>query len=162
MIVGKEDLSKLLGNLADQKTAQKALKQACAYVELRAKEKAPSNNGELRNSIISKVEGLTGEVGTNLEYAVYVHQGTGLYANGGAGREATGAHPIPWAWPASEEDVKKYGNDNNLSYGKDGQAYIWTKGQKANPFLEQAFDESKPMIRQIFQSVIKEATDDRL
>ena len=75
MIVGKEDLSKLLGNLADQKTAQKALKQACAYVEMKAKEKAPSQTGELKNSIMFQVNGLTGEVGTNLEYAVYVHQG---------------------------------------------------------------------------------------
>jgi HK97 gp10 family phage protein len=145
MIVGKENLSKLLGNIADQKTAQKALKQACAYVELKAKEKAPKDTGELRNSIIYKVEGLTGEVGTNLEYAVYVHQGTGLYAFRGAGRESTEAHPIPWTYFDEE----------------DGQFYT-TYGQRANPFLEQALDESKPQIRKIFQSVIKEATNDRL
>lgn len=145
MIVGKEDLSKLLGNLADQKTAQKALKQACAYVEMKAKEKAPSQTGELKNSIMFNVNGLTGEVGTNLEYAVYVHQGTGLWAFRGQGREATEEHPIPWIYTPDG-----------------GNTFYTTYGQEANPFLEQAFDESKPMIRQIFQSVIKEATDDRL
>jgi len=145
MIVGKEDLSKLLDRVADQKTAQQALKKACAYVELKAKEKAPVGTGELRNSIMYSVQGLTGEVGTNLEYAVYVHQGTGLWAFRGQGREATEAHPIPWVYTPDG-----------------GETFITTYGQEANPFLEQAFDESKPMIRQIFIETIEEASNDRL
>lgn len=41
------------------------------------------DTGRLRGSIAHKVVGDSVEVGTNVDYAVYVHEGTGKYAIGG-------------------------------------------------------------------------------
>jgi len=74
-----------LDKLGDTSTT-KSLEKACLLVENSAKEKAPVNTGNLRNSITYEVEGDTGIIGTNLEYAPYVHEGTGLFAANGDGR----------------------------------------------------------------------------
>lgn len=41
------------------------------------------DTGRLRGSIAHQVDGDSVEIGTNVEYAVYVHEGTGKYAIGG-------------------------------------------------------------------------------
>lgn len=41
------------------------------------------DTGRLRSSITHQVDGDSVEVGTNVDYAVYVHEGTGKYAIGG-------------------------------------------------------------------------------
>lgn len=41
------------------------------------------DTGRLRGSISHQVDGDSVEVGTNVDYAVYVHEGTGKYAIGG-------------------------------------------------------------------------------
>lgn len=41
------------------------------------------DTGRLRRSIAHQVDGDSVEVGTNVDYAVYVHEGTGKYAIGG-------------------------------------------------------------------------------
>ena len=82
--------------------------------------------GTLKRSIEWKLMGNNSvEVGTNLEYAVYVEHGTGLWAFDGKGRPATPEHPIPWHW-----------------IGSDG---LWhhSKGQKPRPFLIPAFNSKK-------------------
>ncbi len=67
-----------------------AMRQACLGVEREAKNnctpgrspypKAPFDTGTLRRSITSKVEesgnAVKGKVGTNVDYALYVHEGT--------------------------------------------------------------------------------------
>lgn len=70
-----------------------ALEKACLIVENSAKEKAPVNTGNLRNSITHVVEGNEGIVGTNVEYAPYVEFGTGLFSSQGDGRQ-----DVPWRY----------------------------------------------------------------
>ena len=41
------------------------------------------DTGRLRSSIAHQVDGDSVEIGTNVNYAVYVHEGTGKYAIGG-------------------------------------------------------------------------------
>lgn len=43
------------------------------------------DTGRLRSSIAHQVDGDSVEVGTNVDYAIYVHEGTGKYAVGGGG-----------------------------------------------------------------------------
>lgn len=66
-------------------------------------------------------EKLEATVGTNVEYAIYVHQGTGLYAVEGNGRKE-----VPWVYKTA-----------------DGKWHS-TKGQKPNPFLRKALEEDVP------------------
>jgi len=62
------------------------LNQACIVVENNAKKNCPVDTGELRRSITHEVNGDTGIVGSNLEYAPYVEYGTGLFTESGNGR----------------------------------------------------------------------------
>ena len=96
--------------------------------------------GTLTRSIRSELVGKNSiEVGTNLEYAVYVEHGTGLYAFDGQGRASTPEHPIPWTYR-----------------GSDGRFYT-TYGQRPKPFLIPAFNSKKKNI----MKYIKEEYDDR-
>lgn len=96
--------------------------------------------GTLKRSIRSELVGKNSiEVGTNLEYAVYVEHGTGLYAFDGQGRASTPEHPIPWTYR-----------------GSDGRFYT-TYGQRPKPFLIPAFNSNKKNI----MKYIKEEYDDR-
>ena len=96
--------------------------------------------GTLKRSIRAELVGLNSvEVGTNLEYGVYVEYGTGIYAFGGQGRASTPEHPIPWTYR-----------------GSDGLFYT-TEGVKPRPFLIPAFNSKKHNITKY----IKEEYDDR-
>lgn len=95
--------------------------------------------GTLKRSIRADLIPNGVEVGTNLEYAVYVEHGTGLYAFDGVGRASTPEHPIPWRYR-----------------GSDGKWYT-TSGQKPKPFLIPAFNSKKHNIIKY----IKEEYDDR-
>lgn len=109
------------------------LNEACLMVEADAKILCPVDDGTLRNSIQSKVEGNTGKVGTNVEYAVYVHQGTGIYAVNHDGREDR------WCYQAA-----------------DGTWHS-TIGQAPNPFLDKALQQNKKDINKLLKKKIEEA-----
>lgn len=78
-----------------------------------------SMDGQLAASMSHEIDTdkLEAIIGTNVEYAVYYHQGTGLYAMNGDGRT-----DVPWHF-----------------IGPDGE-WWHTKGQKPNPFLQDAID----------------------
>ena len=75
-----------------------ALNDACQAVENKAVDKCPVDDGTLRASITHSVEQdenvFTGTVGSNVEYAPYVHEGTGIYAREGKGRQKQPQQPI--------------------------------------------------------------------
>lgn len=130
-VINLEKLISKLNKLSDQQMGQ-ALNKACILVENQAKENCPVDTGELRMSITHYVEGDTGVVGTNKQYAPYVEYGTGLFAVEGNGRQT------PWSY----QDAK-------------GEWHT-TKGQKPQPFLEPALLNNKKNIIKIFDEAIKE------
>ena len=106
--------------------------QAEKYAKLNL-EKNPRriNTGLLRNSITHVVE--TDEkavyVGTNVEYAPYVHEGTGIYADGG--------RKTPW------------------SYKDDEGHWHTTHGMKPNRFLKNAAQQHKNEYKDILEAELK-------
>lgn len=126
---GLDEILDSLDNLYDMVGYSKGLEKACALVEKSAKQKAPKDNGELRRSITSKVEDLSGIVYTPLEYAPYVEYGTGLFAESG------GRQDVPW------------------NYKDDEGNWHSTSGMKPQPFMRPALDEN----RQAILRVIKES-----
>lgn len=97
IIVGLESLNLKLDKLKTA-NAEQAMKDACMLVERDAKLNAPvGKTGELRNSITSEWNAEEGRIGTNLFYAPYVHQGTGIYAINGDGRQ-----DVPWRYQDAE------------------------------------------------------------
>ena len=113
-------------------------------IEVKAKENCNGRfaqpTGTLKRSIRAELTSPTSvEVGTNLEYAIYVEHGTGIYAFDGQGRAATPEHPIPWTYK-----------------GSDGLFHT-TSGVRPRPFLIPAFNSKKYNIIKY----IKEEYDDR-
>ena len=100
---------------------EKKMQKACLIVENQAKQNCPVDQGFLRASITSETEvtseEIVGRVGSNLEYAPYVHNGTGIYAKDGNGRKT------PWGYTVKAGKYK---------------GFHWTHGQKPQPFLENA------------------------
>lgn len=113
--------------------------KATMAIEAKAKEKCPVSTGTLRRSIMSDVttnaDGTAeGIVGSNLEYAPYVHQGTGIYAVEGNGRKQ-----VPW-----------YYYDEKLD------RVVQTKGIHPTPFLQEAVDEESTHITEYFAEVLEQ------
>lgn len=101
------------------------IKKACLAIEADAKKNAPIDDGRLRGSIESKVSKDEGSVFTNLEYAAFVHEGTGVYNSNG--------RKTPWIYKS-----------------KDGKL-VKTIGQKPKPFLKDAVDGNIERILNLFK-----------
>ena len=97
------------------------------------------HGGSLRKSITHKVIGNTVYVGTNMRaengapYPIYVEFGTGVYAEGGKGRQS------PWVW-----------RDKN---GK----YHFTKGMKPRHFMKNALQRADHIqeYKEIYENELK-------
>lgn len=122
---GLDNILNRLSKIPENANVEGALGQCCAIVERSAKQLAPKDNGELRRSITSKVEGTVGIVFTPLEYAPYVEYGTGLFAESG------GRQDVPWHYQDDE------GN------------WHTTSGQNPQPFMRPALDNNRALIKQI-------------
>lgn len=126
-IQGLDSILAKMDDIASGDEIKQRLGLACALVERAAKQKAPKDNGELRRSITSKVEGTVGIVFTPLEYAPYVEYGTGLFA------EVAGRKDTPW------------------SYQDDEGNWHSTSGQKPQPFMRPALNENRTEILKILE-----------
>lgn len=123
-----EDNSKKIKK-ALMEVSEQALEEAALLVEGQAKALAPVGTGELRDKIdhnIKTVDGMNiAQIGSPLQYAIYVEYGTGEHAANGAGRKGG------WVYK-----------------GPDGKFYF-TRGMKAQPFLTPAFRRNKKNIENI-------------
>lgn len=123
-----EDNSKKVKQALMQVTEQ-ALEEAALLVEGQAKALAPVDSGELRDKIDHNIKDVGGmkvaQVGSPLQYAMYVEYGTGEHATNGAGRKGGWSYKAP-----------------------DGKFYF-TRGMKAQPFLLPAFRRNKKNIENI-------------
>ena len=140
MLEGLNDVLANLENTIDKiKVCESvAIDRGCQVIENKAKELCPVDDGILRASITHKVQEssvgtITGTVGTGVEYAPYVHQGTGLFAVNDDGRKE------PWVYKDAKGQFHK------------------TIGQKPQPFLlDASIGEMDAVIRQISE-VMKNA-----
>lgn len=106
------------------------LANAGLAIEADAKANAPVDSGELRRSITTVVdeEKLEAKVGTNLDYAPYVHEGTGVYYPGSKAE-------IPWTY-----------------YSDKLGRFVKTSGQPPRPFLRDAFDKNLEDIPELIKT----------
>lgn len=100
----------IISAMKEQITA--ALEAIGADASSTAAEYVPIDTGNLKNSIAYAVDENTVYVGTNVEYAVYHELGTGIYAEGGGGRQT------PWVYT-----------------DRDGVSHV-TRGVRARHFLQ--------------------------
>lgn len=131
---GLDTIIERLDKIADVNKVERAINQGTLLVESSAKQMAPKDTGALQNSIMSSVEvaneAVIGYVSTNLEYAPYVEYGTGLFAEGGNGRQSS--------WIYEDDDGKKHK----------------TSGQHPQPFMRPALNENKQNILKVVKKVV--------
>lgn len=118
------------------KSCSAAMEQACLVVEADSKKNCPINDGILRESITHALEEdgetVIGYIGSNIEYAPYVHQGTGIYALMGNGRKE-----VPWTF----YDSKK------------GE-FVSTDGIQPTPFIQDAVEANRAGILTYFGGIV--------
>lgn len=103
-----------------------------------ARRRCPVDEGRLRASLASEIRvepgTIIGRVGTNVEYALYVHEGTGIYAGKGP---ITPKRARVLAWPVKNNTGRgrrryRGGATAQYAYAKS------VKGQPGKPFLRDA------------------------
>ena len=109
---------------------RKSLEQIGLLIEGDAAEKCPVDTGRLANSITHQVDDKSVSVGTNVEYGKYVEFGTGRYAVNGDGRDT------PWAYQNSKGE------------------WVYTQGNRAQPFLVPAAKNNQVKIKKIIENNI--------
>ena len=128
MSVEFHDNSRLFKEAFDAAIAR-ALERCGMQAEGYAKDLAPVDTGNLRNSITHKVVGDEVYIGTNNEYAAYVELGTGKYADGG--------RQDPWV------------------YQDDEGRWHHTNGQRAQPYLKPAVADHQQTYRNIIKDELE-------
>ena len=123
-----------------------AVKEATKLVHGQAKALAPVDKGQLAGSIHMQVKdvenGIQGRVYTNTEYAAYVEFGTGVKGNG--------------TYPYKIKGLTlKYKNKGWAYFDEEKGEWIYTKGQKAQPYMYPALKENEKTIKQIIKAAVK-------
>jgi HK97 gp10 family phage protein len=162
---GLEEVLDSLEEIIDVETTVEGMRKACALVERAAKEKAPKGSGDLRRSITSRVEDtgtkIEGTVYTPLEYAPYVEFGTGIFAEGGKGRQE-----VPWVYVEGSGNSKSHKKTvHTEESARAAVAYLQSKGLNAvltygrepQPFLRPALYENREEIK---RALMGELTND--
>lgn len=120
-----DDIAAGIGRLREFKAGAeldgaRRVEAALLVVNRAAKIMCPVDEGALRADISMDVQatatGVVGSVYSNLDYAPYVHNGTGVYAVDGNGRKT------PWVW-----------------ISEDGRKAARTIGQQPQPYILDAF-----------------------
>lgn len=92
---------------AIENVVSQELERTAHRIERQAKELAPVDTGELRRSITTDGGGLAYEVGTNLEYAEYIEEGTSPHT-------ITGNDYL--YWEGADHPVRSVNHPGNRAY----------------------------------------------
>ncbi|XVG95815.1 HK97 gp10 family phage protein [Eubacteriales bacterium KG125] len=102
------------------------------FLKSKAIEEAPADTGNLRARMVKRTFNERGQVrglvGNTAEYAAFVHQGTGIHSEGGAGRKTS--------WKV-------------VTVYKGNKVGFITRGQRANPFLTRAKEKNMDKIKRL-------------
>ncbi len=141
-IKGVDRLTQRFNKIANMEL-KSAVNKATQLVHGQAKALAPADTGLLRESIHMQVKdtgkAVEGRVYTNTEYAAYVEFGTGIKGNG--------------TYPYKVEGLSlEYKDKGWAYYDEDKGEWIYTKGQKAQPYMYPALKQNEKAIKQILKS----------
>ena len=144
-IKGVDRLTQRFNNIANMELRSE-MNKATQLVHGQAKALAPADTGLLRESIHMSVKDtgkeLQGRVYTNVEYAPYVEFGTGIKGNG--------------TYPYEVEGLNlEYKNKAWVYYDEDNDTFVYTKGQKAQPYMYPALKENEKTIKAIFKQGVQ-------
>ena len=129
---------------------------ALDHVAEKKKEKVGVGTGELRadtRSLGVEIVGdeVHGAVGNTSDYALYHHQGTGIYAVGGDGRKT------PWVYVEGGSSTGGQKKEYTWEEAKRAAAFLRSKGLKAhatrgskpNPYLKDTIEQEQSTISKL-------------
>ena len=154
---------KLYGAKSNEIVGQAVLHAAKTVVQADAKRLAPGNNGELRNSIKTRVkmdgDKVIGEVYTNLHYAPYVEFGTGpkgQASHSGISPEVSVSYrSSPWYVHEDQINVGPY------HFQKIGEFYKMY-GQPAQPYLYPALRDNQERVSKNISNYVRRKIREQL
>ena len=116
------------------------LEEAGAEVESQAMANSPVSQGQLKGNWGHMVEGgeMKVTIGNTSEHSIWMEMGTGEYALEGNGRKGGWYIPIG-SGGVDEGTAEKYGWP--IVYGKDGQAFAFTRGARPRRMLANAMED---------------------
>ena len=140
-IKGIDSLTQRFNKIANMELKE-AVTTATNLVHGQAKALCPVDKGQLRESIHQQVKdtgkAIEGRVYTNVEYAPYVEFGTGVTGNG--------------TYPYKVEGLNLTYRDKGWAYyDEDKGEWIYTKGQKAQPYMYPALKQNEKNIKAILK-----------
>ena len=140
-IKGVDRLTQRFNKIANMEL-RTAVNKATQLVHGQAKALAPADTGQLRESIHIQVKdtgkAVEGRVYTNCEYGAYVEFGTGVTGNG--------------TYPYKVEGLNlEYKDKGWAYYDEDKGEWIYTKGQKAQPYMYPSLNMHKKTIKAILK-----------
>ena len=140
-IKGVDRLTQRFNKIANLELKE-AVQKATQLVHGQAKALAPADTGQLRGSIHMQVKDtgkeIQGCVYTNTEYAAYVEFGTGVTGNG--------------TYPYQVEGLSlEYKNKGWAYFDEDKGEWIYTKGQKAQPYMYPSLKQNEKAIKKILK-----------
>lgn len=144
-VVNLGKLEKRLNRYSEQ-DVKNAVTKATVYLKSEVKKNTPVDTGALRNSIFHRIEEKNGKIKgivyTNWEYAPFVEFGTGPIGE----RHHQGISP----------DVEpRYSPTGWRYFSEKENKWIYTKGQKAQPFMYSTFKKNKAKINEYLLKEIK-------
>lgn len=167
-LLGADRLIAKCRRLASKKTVEDIVLRAVhnaakKVVQADAKRLAPGNNGELRNSIKTRVkmdgDKVIGEVYTNLHYAPYVEFGTGpkgQASHSGISPEVSVSYrSSPWYVHEDQIDVGSY------HFQKIGEFYKMY-GQPAQPYLYPALRDNQERVSKNISNYVRRKIREQL
>lgn len=120
-------------------TAERGVRQVAGLIEAQAVRNAPEHTSNLINSITTDIRGsgyrTEAEIKATAKYALFVHEGTGIFGERGA--------PIV---PVRAKALRFTTADGQVIFRRS------VKGMKGRPFLRQAFESEGPKLRDILFS----------
>jgi hypothetical protein len=130
--------SKMTRNAARfDKKLQEGINKAVLIIQNSIRKETPVRTGRLKRSVQAEILPLSGRVYTNLNYAMYVHEGTGPYTIYPKTKKAL-------FWKGALHPVRKVNHP----------------GIKANPFFERGFDQSKDLAIDAISKKIDESLEE--
>lgn len=163
-ISGVEQICRQLDTAVDMRLTERAVKEACSYVQSAAKLKAHVNSGELREKILTDVHTkgheVHGEVYTNVPQGIYQEFGTGPKGEANHANISPNAAPVyvqePW-WvhesQVNRADAERY---HWFSIETEDGIFYQINGQAADPFLYPALKDNEKEVVEIISKRIKE------
>lgn len=135
------------------------LEEAGAEVESQAAQNTPVAEGQLKGAWAHKADAdkMTVTIGNHMQHAIWMEYGTGEYALEGKGRKGGWYIPIDTANGVSMQTAEKYGWP--IKYGKDGQAFAYTKGARPRRMLFNAMQDMAGAIQSRAEDIIRGRLD---